>query len=314
MKKVPLIFIPGLFGSMSDVIIPGTGSWHFGIAGILYGPFVKMLETLGYTLGKNLFIAFYDWRQEMDFIVEEYLLALIQKAKEITGNDEVNLISHSLGGLVARTYIQSDYYQDDVDKVIQISTPNAGSAPNFSYWTGGELPDQQDLSFNFVRAYMDIYLEILKLQSPLNPIPTIHEKFPSLGQIIPAKAYGDYLYYKEDERWTLKDPSKNKTQNGFLDKLNEESSIISQRNIQLFMIAGRGEATVEYLQIEPYLWGDKWVDGRVVDFASSAEGDGNALIKSVFCIDGEKYIIDGATHITILYKSRPIIKKALSSS
>ncbi|WP_418789191.1 hypothetical protein [Paenibacillus agilis] len=31
-NQLPLVFVPGLFGSMSNVIIPGTGEWGFGLA------------------------------------------------------------------------------------------------------------------------------------------------------------------------------------------------------------------------------------------------------------------------------------------
>ncbi|WP_207652827.1 hypothetical protein [Anaeromicrobium sediminis] len=59
-KKIPLIFLPGLFGSISDVIVPGTGNWSFGVSKYVYDPFILVLESLGYELNKNLFIAFYD--------------------------------------------------------------------------------------------------------------------------------------------------------------------------------------------------------------------------------------------------------------
>lgn len=63
--KTPIVFIPGLFGSMNNSIIPGTGDWNFGTSSFVYEPFVIMLENIGYERNKNLFIAFYDWRQKI---------------------------------------------------------------------------------------------------------------------------------------------------------------------------------------------------------------------------------------------------------
>jgi hypothetical protein len=45
-RKTPIVFVPGLFGSMSDNIIPGSGSWSFGMAGIVYDPFIRIEKRL----------------------------------------------------------------------------------------------------------------------------------------------------------------------------------------------------------------------------------------------------------------------------
>ena len=56
--KTPIVFIPGLFGSMSNIIIPGTGNWSFGLSAFVYEPFIMMLESMGYERNKDLFICF----------------------------------------------------------------------------------------------------------------------------------------------------------------------------------------------------------------------------------------------------------------
>ncbi|MEH6940830.1 esterase/lipase family protein [Bacillus sp. JJ722] len=117
-NKPPLVFVPGLFGSMSDVIIPGTGYWSFGIAEVVYNPFIDVLESMNYQRNSNLFISFYDWRQPVPFSAYAYLAQTISEAKQKTGSNQVNLVCHSMGGLVARAYVQSNYYQDDVDQLI----------------------------------------------------------------------------------------------------------------------------------------------------------------------------------------------------
>ncbi len=66
--KTPIVFVPGLFGSMNNIIIPGTGDWSFGLSAFVYEPFILMLESMGYERNKNLFICFYDWRQRIIFL------------------------------------------------------------------------------------------------------------------------------------------------------------------------------------------------------------------------------------------------------
>jgi len=51
----------------------------------------------------------------------------IDRIKEITNTDKVVLIAHSMGGLNCREYIQSDDYENDVIKLITISSPHQGS-------------------------------------------------------------------------------------------------------------------------------------------------------------------------------------------
>ncbi len=56
----------------------------------------------------------------------KYMIDLI---KYRTGKDKVNIIAHSMGGIVARKYIQK-YGEDNIDKLIMIGTPNYGILGN----------------------------------------------------------------------------------------------------------------------------------------------------------------------------------------
>jgi len=53
------------------------------------------------------------------------LKALIDLVKERTDKPKVKIVAHSMGGLIARRYIQI-FGEDDVDKLIMIATPNKG--------------------------------------------------------------------------------------------------------------------------------------------------------------------------------------------
>lgn len=50
----PIVFIPGLFGSLGDDVIKGTGKFSFGLAEYAYRPFIKILNSMGYDEDKNL--------------------------------------------------------------------------------------------------------------------------------------------------------------------------------------------------------------------------------------------------------------------
>ena len=60
--------------------------------------------------------------------IDTYALRLkdiMELVKERTGKPKVNIIAHSMGGLVARRYIQI-FGAGDVDKLIMVATPNKG--------------------------------------------------------------------------------------------------------------------------------------------------------------------------------------------
>lgn len=50
----------------------------------------------------------------------------IEQARQVTGADRVHLIGHSMGGLVARAYVESTEYENDVASAIMLGTPNGG--------------------------------------------------------------------------------------------------------------------------------------------------------------------------------------------
>lgn len=52
----------------------------------------------------------------------------IQSVKELTGADQVDLIGHSMGGLISRYYIDRIMKERDVAQLIVLGTPMAGSA------------------------------------------------------------------------------------------------------------------------------------------------------------------------------------------
>ncbi len=64
--------------------------------------------------------------------IENYALRLdeiIDIVKDRTGSDKVNIVAHSMGGLVARYYIRI-FGEDSVNKLVMIATPNAGISDN----------------------------------------------------------------------------------------------------------------------------------------------------------------------------------------
>lgn len=313
-KRKPVVFIPGLFGSMGDDIIPGTGAWDFGMAASMYEPFIKNIEELGYVRNKDLFIAFYDWRKDCNYISTHFFKKVIDHAKKATRSNQVDVICHSMGGLVARAYAQSSSYENDIDNLIIIATPNAGAVNAYYFWAGGELPYGGDLRSNIFRTLMEGYLWILqRVYGTQNDMETIRQYLLGARDLLPGKEYNHYLY-KIDQmgRMHFIPYESMQQQNAFIDELNENEGILSRRGIKVTLIGAKGTETNQYLYVDRNYRDNmgKWADGKVIEAYKSIEGDGTVMLKSVLAIEGDTYIFQGS-HSDILQKCGFVLRKKL---
>ncbi|MEK7514564.1 MAG: alpha/beta hydrolase, partial [Patescibacteria group bacterium] len=126
----PIILIPGLGASWnSDVMwnnISVNTTWGFTDGVKNYDVLIDNLVAKGYVLNETLFIAHYDWRQSNINSATNYLIPVIDQALQNSETGKVDIIAHSMGGLVARAYIQDIDYRNDVDQLFLLGTPNAG--------------------------------------------------------------------------------------------------------------------------------------------------------------------------------------------
>ena len=160
----PVVIVPGM---LSSVNFKATfqdeegGAWDFfPYFGNVYRGLTERLEAAGFTEGQDLFIAHYDWRQSNDESANEYLKPVIDQAKQISGADKVDIIAHSMGGLVARSYIQGPSYDNDVDQLITLGTPHLGAADAYVAWEGGQMPERWG---PWIKLYVSIVEDSLQI-------------------------------------------------------------------------------------------------------------------------------------------------------
>ena len=128
--------------------------------------------------------------------IETYAIRLrdlIGIVKERTDKPKVNIVAHSMGGLVARRYIQI-FGEDDIDKLVLIAVPNKGIAGAISDYCGyiGENRECQDMQENSVF--------INKLNEPLKQ-PAKVKLYAIIGQGCKMKlSYGDGIVLSENAK------------------------------------------------------------------------------------------------------------------
>ena len=156
---------------------------------------INELTASGYEEGVNLFVFPYDWRLDLNIIAgddsrlprTETLKEKVESVITQTGAEKVDIVAHSMGGLIAKLYMQK-YGGDKVNKFVDIATPHLGSASALRTLMYGD-----DLGFRIKK------LSILNL----NEIKSISQNVPSIYQLLPSQNYFDdsdpnYAYYIYD--------------------------------------------------------------------------------------------------------------------
>lgn len=303
----PIVFIPGLFGSMGEDVIKGTGDFSFGPAEKVYGPFIEILNSMGYIEGLNLFISYYDWKLPVLEAVDKYLFPNIEKVKRNLKTHKVILIGHSLGGLLGRAYMI--YFNPaSIDKLIMIGTPNLGTVNAYYFWSGGKLPYskvEDDILYNGLKMAFILYFKMFK---DINHMEALRNMFPVVKDLLPSYNYGNYLFYEENGN-KIEIPIENMSvKNTFLNDLEKRTLNLDR----IFTISGSGVYTNKEILVETnHSEKIKWKDGKPIKSYKSNYGDGTVTTVSTLGYLGDNNIVLNGNHTNILYKSKDYLASIL---
>lgn len=257
----PIILVPGMMVSFNPVTTLGDlagGKWDFAPGSRpLYQALIERLGQQGFAENQNLFISHYDWRNPVSDAAANYLKPAIDHAKQVTGSDQVNIVAHSMGGLVSRAYIQSSDYNNDVNHLITLGTPNLGASGAYVAWEGGEVPQEWDAGIRFYLTSVENALRIKRAALLPRPL-SFRTFFPSLKDLLPIQNYAN--------KNSAVLPFENLTeQNPFLQRLQDTTSLLS--GITLTTIAGQDQPTLNEIELTPDRTAtdillDRWRDGH----------------------------------------------------
>ncbi|MDD5396705.1 MAG: hypothetical protein PHW24_01450 [Candidatus Moranbacteria bacterium] len=307
--KEPVIFVPGIGASLNpDLMIGNIFADNWMMFDHTYDGILEAFKVMGYQEGKNFFIAYYDWRQSNVESAEEYLKPIIKKALEKSDAEKVNIVTHSMGSLVARSYVQSDSYASDVDNLIMIAPPNKGSSDVYAAWEGGRIPSNWDGKF-IMKVYLG-YLTNTTLETA-SFYDTIHKYIPSLRDLMPTY---DFLHTVDDAQ-NLKNFLSMKEKNNFLLDLNSDIDKLDSRT-RLSIILGDKQPTVNKIPTINSDKNDVWADGKpdpIDPNQDDTEGDGEVLISSGDTPSDFRDVLEYG-HREIVSKSEKIVAERLGES
>lgn len=250
----PVIIIPGILGSQEH-----NGTWEIDPILHTYDDLIATLDVNHYTPEVDLFTFPYDWRRS-NVETAALLKDKIDQVKLTCDCDKVDLVAHSMGGLAARYYIQSDEYEDDVDQLIFLGTPHLGAPKAYLMWEGGETGPFLKISDTIMelilnqealaQGYQDLFTYIQN-----KPISAVQELLPIY----------DYLF--DDS--TIRQYPVGYPSNTFLLELNNDIDQFMNSNVRVSNFVGETgtQKTLTGLQIintDEYT--PKWEDGYPVDY------------------------------------------------
>ncbi|MCG8346764.1 MAG: alpha/beta hydrolase [Chloroflexales bacterium] len=285
MSRTPIVFVPGFSSSFNLLVLldirgPTLSGWNFPPFVDFAQTFLEGFRQVGYKRNTDLFVAFYDWRKSVKDIARDYLIPWIDRAREKTNHDKVILVCHSMGGLVARSYIQSRQYRNDVERLITLGTPHRGSADAYYPWGGGELRSDPT-----VRAVFNVYLWFLEhfhpFQTSLDRLQTIRTQVMGVRDLLPID---DYLF-DQDVPLQSKPEDQMHERNAWVELLNAPENIATLFDrVPVTTISGSGFPTVQSIIVGPAPSPPsdplRFPDGEPVGDQTDGDGDGTVALRS----------------------------------
>ena len=255
---------------------------------------INTLESEGYQKNIGLFIFPYDWRLDL----KQISVSLKQKIDEIksqTGAEEVDIVAHSMGGLVTKEYL-NNYNDNKINKFIDIGTPHTGSPKAFKILNYG---DNLDATFFF--NLIGLSVERVKI---------ISQNMPAIYELLPSRNYFDdsdnnYKYYVFNsinltDRLTFDQTKSYLKSEGRNNVLVDRADIFHQEiddldpadyGVETYNIVGCGTPTIGQFYILDN------TDGHYKYNIKMINGDGTVPLKSAEAIPAFKtYYVKNAQH------------------
>jgi len=307
----PVIIIPGILGSLptseglktyaSAIIKEGYWSHSYKTPLELdpidhtYNGLIDYLLARGYQGDKTLFVFPYNWMQDTSATAQQ-LAQKLADVRQACGCTQIDLVTHSLGGLVARSYMQSDSYQGDIANLIQLGTPNAGAVEDYQVWESGEFAQ-----ITVPNKILEVILQaVASPKTDTEKVVLLREFMPSIGQLLPVFDYLVGRHYPVDY-----------PRNHFLENLNIPAEIARlKQRAALYVVGGNTKPTLASLSVgAPHPDDLVWPHGPIISSAMGL-GDGVVQQSSLEAADKASLLLN-ADHGGIVTAAAPFVAQTL---
>lgn len=259
----PLILVPGLGASVSTKLLNTNlpGDWVLTPGSGVYDNLINFYKN-----DPNFHVFYYDWRQPIEDSANDFYDFV---KNEVKPNSEVDVIGHSLGGLVARTCLQKHNENHCyIDQLATVGSPHYGAIDAYPLLEGGEI---------WRDGVSRLALEVLiKYHQQINETDkdTLNRIAPVIKDLLPTF---DYL----KKRGRTVHPDQLVYRNLSLPQLNSSFDAITNRSLTVY---GNKNNTISLLHLINQSKFDEllnlWPDGKVTGKNYTKDGDRTVLVKS----------------------------------
>ncbi len=155
-----------------------------------YGDIDSFFTGMGYVKNTNFFVFNYDWRKDVREN-QNTLDSLIELATTASGQAKVNLVVHSMGGLIAHNYIADPTKAAKINKLIELGVPHLGTVDSLKTLRYGSW-----LGYDF-RLFM--------LGIPPSETKDVAQNSPSFFELMPSLKYYDFYDNSANNPYPFKD-------------------------------------------------------------------------------------------------------------
>jgi pimeloyl-ACP methyl ester carboxylesterase len=310
-QKIPILLVPGILGSSTGYGGPyptlprkrpdwDSAKWDTKSHG-LHDPtdkpgwrnLIEALEGQGYEYGTTIFAVPYDWTLDLDEVARDYLKKMIERAKTKADTTQVDVIAHSMGGLVVRHYIQNSF-NDDIRRFAMAGTPNKGSANPYFMYFGGDPKTADDLTEAWYTGVLDLYsrtTQLLYLARHLRPLFPVVPPLTLWGDPLAKRRARDFYQNEVPGLRTLMavypflvDRSGNSFGTSVNTTLSNLNSNVDMKGVETKIFAGKDQKTIEFIHVGKPT--SLYPDGQPPSLLGlavverPAKGDGTVLVNS----------------------------------
>ena len=259
---VPVVIIPGIMGSWEK-----DEKWEIDPIFHIYDNLYEEFQNEKYIPEKDLFTFPYEWRDSNKVNAVE-LRAKIQEIKDQTHFPKVDIVAHSMGGLLAREYIESNYYNDDISNLITVGTPHLGAPKDYVTWEAGE----------FLGPWSSAIKRIFTLEALEEGFINVHQYIRNRPIISVQELLPVYNYlYDVQNNYTLRESYPNNyPRNEFLEDLNNPTRVRLLENVEFAKVTGKmndDQSTIAGYNVTNNSYSPLWEYGYPKNFYIPVIGD-----------------------------------------
>jgi Lecithin:cholesterol acyltransferase len=260
----PLIVMPGITGSAQVL-----GQWKLDPILHTYADLMASLKANGYEENINLFSFPYQWRNTNTTSALD-LQAKIENVLQKTKISKVDVAAHSMGGLVARAYIEEiagTHYDNTIDQLITLGTPQRGSPEAYLKWEAGEGFFRLD----GILAKHHFEQEAEEAGYDDNLKGYINDKIVSVRELLPDQ---NYLFDVSTNQ--MREYPNNYPQNNFLEDLNSLNNVQKLDAIRFTNIVGKSDTTntIAKIRVVDSTVNGQWEHGMPENFYDTNTNQG----------------------------------------